>query len=58
MSFSVLTIVRNRTAHLENLIEGVRRSARKPDEIVIIDMNDEPIDLDHDPLVRTQRLVC
>lgn len=58
MSFSVLTIVRNRTAHLENLIEGVRRSARKPDEIVIIDMSDEPIDLDHDPLVRTQRLVC
>lgn len=58
MSFSVLTIVRNRTAHLENLIEGVRRSARKPDEIVIIDMSDEPIDLDQDPLIRTQRLVC
>ena len=40
---SVLTIVRNRAAHLVQLVEGLRRSARQPDELVIVDMSDEPI---------------
>lgn len=40
---SVLTLVRGRAGHFENLVEGLRRSATPPDELVIIDMNDEPI---------------
>ena len=40
---SVLTIVRNREAHLAQLVEGLRRSARQPDELVIVDMGDAPI---------------
>ncbi|WP_025294104.1 glycosyltransferase family 2 protein [Sphingomonas sanxanigenens] len=39
---SVLTLVRNREAHLHQLIEGLRRSARQPDELVIVDMSDTP----------------
>lgn len=45
MSLSVLTIVRNRTDHLINLLEGVRRSAVQPDEVIIVDMSDEPVSL-------------
>lgn len=45
MSASALTIVRNRTAHLLELVEGLRRSAVQPDELIIVDMSDEPIDL-------------
>lgn len=41
---SVLTIVRNRTDHLLNLVEGLRRSNQAPDELVIVDMSDKPID--------------
>lgn len=37
---SVLTLVRNREAHLHQLIEGLRRSKRQPDELVIVDMSD------------------
>jgi GT2 family glycosyltransferase len=40
---SVLTIVRNREAHLHQLIEGLHRSARQPDELIIVDMSDEPV---------------
>ncbi|MBW4332216.1 glycosyltransferase [Stakelama sp. CBK3Z-3] len=40
---SVLTIVRNREAHLAQLVEGLRRSARKADELVVVDMSDTPI---------------
>lgn len=43
MSLSVLTIVRNRTAHLANLLEGVRRSALQPGEVIVVDMSDEPV---------------
>lgn len=43
MSLSVLTLVKNRTAHLDQLVEGLRRSARSPDELVIIDMSDRPV---------------
>ncbi|MGE4304025.1 MAG: glycosyltransferase family 2 protein [Novosphingobium sp.] len=41
---SVLTIVRNREAHLAQLVEGLRRSARQPDELVVVDMSDTPVD--------------
>lgn len=40
---SVLTLARGRLAHLDNLVEGLRRSATPPDELVIVDMNDEPL---------------
>ncbi|WBO21524.1 glycosyltransferase family 2 protein [Sphingomonas abietis] len=40
---SVLTLVRNRAAHLDNLVEGLSRSDRRPDELVVIDMSDEPV---------------
>lgn len=40
---SVLTMVRNRSAHLGQLVEGLRRSRTKPGELVIIDMSDTPI---------------
>jgi GT2 family glycosyltransferase len=43
MGVSVLTIVRNRDAHLSQLVEGLRRSEQKPDELIIVDMSDEPI---------------
>lgn len=42
---SVLTIVRNRAAHLLQLVEGLRRSDRMPDELIVIDMSDEPVTL-------------
>lgn len=40
---SVLTIVRNREAHLTQLLEGLRRSDCQPDEVIIVDMGDEPL---------------
>lgn len=40
---SVLTIVRNRAAHFDNLVEGLRRSVLCPDELIVIDMSDVPI---------------
>ncbi len=42
---SVLTLVKNRTTHLERLIEGLGRSEVAPGELVIVDMSDEPIGL-------------
>lgn len=45
MAVSVLTIVRNRAAHLEQLVEGLRRSKCQPDELVIVDMSDTPIEV-------------
>jgi len=57
MSLSVLTIVRNRTAHLANLLEGVRRSAVPPDEVIVVDMSDKPVAQALDaPGVRFERL--
>jgi GT2 family glycosyltransferase len=57
MSLSVLTIVRNRTAHLVNLLEGVRRSEVQPDEVIVVDMSDAPIHLSGlQPFVRIERL--
>ncbi len=37
---SVLTIVRNRSSHFDNLVEGLRRSSRPPSELVVVDMSD------------------
>ena len=39
---SVLTIVRGRQRHLANLVEGLRRQAVPPDELVIAYMQPEP----------------
>ena len=46
---SVLTLAKNRTGHLLNLIEGLRRSEAAPLELVVVDMNDEPIGLSPAP---------
>lgn len=40
---SVLTLVRNRDEHLRQLIEGMRRSAFQPDELIVVDMSDVPV---------------
>jgi GT2 family glycosyltransferase len=57
MSLSVLTLVRNRTEHLVNLLEGVARSAVQPDEVIVVDMSDTPVRLEgQHPLVRFERL--
>lgn len=54
---SVLTLVRNREGHLRQLIEGLRHSARAPDELIIVDMSDEPVRVSPTPFpVRLERL--
>jgi GT2 family glycosyltransferase len=40
---SVLTIVRDREAHLTQLVEGLRRSACRPAELVVVDMSTTPV---------------
>ncbi|HEV2553385.1 MAG TPA: galactosyltransferase-related protein [Bosea sp. (in: a-proteobacteria)] len=40
---SVLTLVKNRREHLDNLVEGLRRSTVAPAKLVIVDMSDVPI---------------
>lgn len=42
---SVLTLVKNRREHLDNLVEGLRRSTVVPAKLVIVDMSDVPIAL-------------
>jgi GT2 family glycosyltransferase len=42
---SVLTLCRDRRAHLANLIEGLRRSTVAPDELLIVDMGGPPIQI-------------
>lgn len=49
MSVSVLTILRNRSAHLAELVEGLRRSDYQPEELIIIDMSDDPVALPSAP---------
>lgn len=44
MTLSVLTLVKNRSDHLANLVEGLSRSSQPPDELVIVDMSDRPVD--------------
>jgi len=45
VSVSVLTIVRGRSSHLANLIAGLERQTRAPDELVIAWMQDAPLPL-------------
>lgn len=42
---SVLTMVRNREAHLIQLVEGLRRSVCQPNELIVVDMSDTPIEV-------------
>jgi GT2 family glycosyltransferase len=42
---SVLTLVRNRDCHLHQLVEGLRRSVRTPDELIVVDMSDTPVSI-------------
>ncbi|ASE41224.1 glycosyltransferase family 2 protein [Brevundimonas vesicularis] len=40
---SALTLVRNRQAHLDRLVEGLMLSASPPDELIVVDMSDAPV---------------
>ncbi|MRL67538.1 glycosyltransferase family 2 protein [Brevundimonas sp. SPF441] len=42
---SALTLVRNRQAHLDRLVEGLMLSASPPDELIVVDMSDAPVRL-------------
>ncbi|WP_312595829.1 glycosyltransferase [Brevundimonas sp.] len=44
-TLSALTLVRNRQAHLDRLVEGLTLSASPPDEMIVIDMSDAPVTL-------------
>ena len=37
---SVLTLTRNRTEHLQNLLKGLSRASRLPDECIVVHMNE------------------
>ena len=39
----VLTLVKNREAHLDNLVQGLRRSSLPPSQLVIVDMSERPV---------------
>ncbi len=39
-TLSVLTLTRNRTDHLQNLLKGLSRSSRLPDECIVVHMNE------------------
>ena len=39
----VLTLVKNREAHLRNLVEGLRRSAVAPSRLIVVDMGERPV---------------
>jgi GT2 family glycosyltransferase len=43
MGVAVLTLVKDREPHLHQLIEGLRRSIRQPDQLIIVDMSDKPL---------------
>jgi GT2 family glycosyltransferase len=49
MGLSVCTLVRNREGHLGQVVEGLRRSARQPDELIVVDMSDTPVTIDDAP---------
>lgn len=54
---SVLTLVKNREPHLVQLVEGLRRSAVPPAELVVVDMSDIPVAQPDAPFpVRIHRL--
>ena len=57
MTLSILTLVRNRTDHLLNQLEGFGQSDVPLHEIVVVDMSDDPIRLERRDLpVRLVRL--
>ena len=41
---SLLTIVKGRREHLENLLRGVAQQHRRPDEVIVVFMNEDPDD--------------
>lgn len=45
---SVLTLTRNRTSHLRNLLKGLAHSSQLPDECIVVHMNEEPAELVED----------
>ncbi|WP_197279843.1 glycosyltransferase [Bosea sp. AAP35] len=45
MSVAVLTIVKDRGEHLRQVLAGLARSDRAPDEVVIVDMGLHPLDI-------------
>jgi N-acetylglucosaminyl-diphospho-decaprenol L-rhamnosyltransferase len=48
MAVSVLTLLRGRHAHLRNLLKGLAQQTRRPDEVVICWMGEDPVaDLPH-----------
>ena len=56
-TLSALTLVRNRQAHLDRLVEGLMLSASPPDELIVVDLSDASVRLP--PLgfpVRVERL--
>ena len=55
-TLSALTLVRNRQAHLDRLVEGLTLSASPPDELIVIDMSDAPVTLP--PLSFPVRIQC
>lgn len=42
---SVLTLVKNRSEHLQRLVEGLARSSMAPLELIVVDMSDEPVSI-------------
>lgn len=50
---SVITLVKDRAAHLDRLIAGVARSEKQPKELIVVDMSDQPVSLPaiHIPMV-------
>ena len=42
-TLSALTLLRNRQAHLDRLVEGLTLSASPLDELIVIDMSDAPV---------------
>jgi len=42
IKFSIITIVKGRETHLRNLLTGINRSSLKPDEVVIVAIDDVP----------------
>jgi len=50
---SVLTLVKNRSTHLQRLVEGLGRSAVAPRELLVVDMSDNPVVVEPTPAFPT-----
>ncbi|MFV8224324.1 glycosyltransferase family 2 protein [Christiangramia aquimixticola] len=42
LKFSVITIVKGRALHLQNLLQGIEKSSLKPTEVVIVSIDEDP----------------